>query len=114
MIDMGVPGFKCFLIHSGVDEFPAVNEDQVLEALEQMKDTGAVLLFHAECDVGVEEDSASDPGLYSTFLESRPPVMEMTAIDLIISVCRRTRVPCHIVHLSAAGALPVIRGKCEK
>lgn len=29
MIQLGVPGFKCFLIHSGVDEFPAVDRDQV-------------------------------------------------------------------------------------
>ena len=29
MVSLGVPGFKCFLIHSGVDEFPAVSRDQV-------------------------------------------------------------------------------------
>ena len=29
MVDLGVPGFKCFLIHSGVDEFPAVTREQV-------------------------------------------------------------------------------------
>ena len=29
MVALGVPGFKCFLIHSGVDEFPAVTRDQV-------------------------------------------------------------------------------------
>ena len=29
MVTLGVPGFKCFLIHSGVDEFPAVTRDQV-------------------------------------------------------------------------------------
>ena len=32
MVDLGVPGFKCFLIHSGVDEFPAVTEQQVTRA----------------------------------------------------------------------------------
>ena len=35
----------------------------------------------------------------------------MSAIDLVISVCRKTMVPCHIVHLSAASALPAIRGR---
>ena len=30
MVALGVPGFKCFLIHSGVDEFPAVTKDQVI------------------------------------------------------------------------------------
>ena len=32
MVELGVPGFKCFLIHSGVDEFPAVTEQQVTRA----------------------------------------------------------------------------------
>ena len=110
MVEMGVPGFKCFLIHSGVDEFPAVTKPQVLEALLELKDTGAVLLFHAECEVEDEEEKGDgDPDLYSTFLSSRPPSMEMAAIEVVIDVCRQTRVPCHIVHLSAATALPLIR-----
>lgn len=112
MVDMGVPGFKCFLIHSGVDEFPAVNREQVEEALLALRGTGAVLLFHAECEVLTgQDDGTSDPGLYSTFLDSRPPGMELAAIELVISVCRKTGVPCHIVHLSAAQALPIIRGE---
>ena len=75
---MGVPGFKCFLIHSGVDEFPAVDRDQVEEALMELRGTGAVLLFHAECEVASgQEDNTTDPGLYSTFLDSRPPIMEV-------------------------------------
>ena len=107
MIGMGVPGFKCFLIHSGVDEFPAVNKEQVEEALKQLKGTGAVLLFHAECEVeGI--DDFGDPAEYQTFLNSRPPAMEISAIELVISLCRSTQVPCHIVHLSAADALPLI------
>lgn len=32
----GVKGFKCFLIESGVDEFPAVNEEQVLTAMPKL------------------------------------------------------------------------------
>ena len=112
MVEMGVPGFKCFLIHSGVDEFPAVTRPQVLEALLELRDTGAVLLFHAECEVEEEEESGeaeADPDPYSTFLSSRPASMETAAIQVVISVCRETRVPCHIVHLSAATALPLIR-----
>ncbi|KAK3853863.1 hypothetical protein Pcinc_039616 [Petrolisthes cinctipes] len=46
MTDRGICGFKCFLIHSGVDEFPC--------------GTNSVLLFHAECDIG-ETVTASDP-----------------------------------------------------
>jgi allantoinase len=43
MVQRGVIGFKCFLIHSGIDDFPSVNEEQVDLALEQLKGTGKVL-----------------------------------------------------------------------
>jgi len=112
MVALGVPGFKCFLIHSGVDEFPAVTRDQAREALVELRGTGATLLFHAECELGQEEEAlveVGDPGEYNTFLNSRPPSMELSAIQLVIDICRETRVPCHIVHLSAASALPMVK-----
>jgi allantoinase len=34
--------------------------------------------------------------------------MEIRAIALVIKLCREYRVPCHIVHLSSAEALPLI------
>ncbi len=43
MVQRGVVGFKCFLIHSGVDEFPSVSESEVDTALAQLKGTGSVL-----------------------------------------------------------------------
>lgn len=44
MVNAGVKGFKCFLIHSGVDEFPSVTEGDVRMAMEQMQGTDAVFL----------------------------------------------------------------------
>ena len=44
-------GFKCFLLESGVMEFPCVTLDQAKEALFELKDTKGVLLFHAELDI---------------------------------------------------------------
>ena len=46
--DAGVVGFKCFLIHSGVDEFPNVTEDDLREALPELTRLGALLIVHAE------------------------------------------------------------------
>ena len=36
----GVVGFKCFLIHSGIDEFPAVQEDDVCKAMYVSREEG--------------------------------------------------------------------------
>jgi allantoinase len=47
-----------------------------------------------------------DPRRYATYLASRPPEMEVAAIRSAIRLCREFRTPVHIVHLSAAEALP--------
>ncbi len=39
--DAGVFGFKCFLLHSGVDEFPHLDTAQMEQALASMHDFGA-------------------------------------------------------------------------
>ncbi|KAJ2653387.1 Allantoinase [Coemansia sp. RSA 1250] len=111
MLEAGARGFKCFLCDSGVDEFPPVNEEQLRLAMGELKKKNGKLLFHAEMDTGATVDTTQDPTSYSTFLNSRPANMEVKAIDLVIKMCREfaPHVPCHIVHLSAAEALPAIR-----
>src|SRR6266498_2269073 len=48
LLTEGVVGFKCFLIHSGVDEFPNVTENDLREALPELARLGALLIVHAE------------------------------------------------------------------
>lgn len=66
-------------------------------------------MFHAEIEDS-QDHSHDDPTKYSTFLDSRPQGMEYEAIKLIISLQRKyPKLRCHIVHLSASNALPLIR-----
>ncbi|KAM4574734.1 allantoinase, mitochondrial isoform 1-T1 [Fundulus diaphanus] len=110
MIQAGVAGFKCFLIHSGVEEFPHVAEFDLHTAMKQLQGTGSVLLFHAEMDVQpTAGKTGGDPSQYSTFLQSRPDVMEVEAIRTVAELCLQYRVRCHIVHLSSAKALKLIQ-----
>ncbi|XP_076582778.1 allantoinase, mitochondrial isoform X2 [Chaetodon auriga] len=113
MIQAGVAGFKCFLIHSGVDEFPHVTDCDLHAAMKQLQGTGSVLLFHAETDFVLENGCPHpfgvDPGLYSTFLQSRPDVMEIEAIRTVTELCLEFKVRCHIVHLSSAKPLKLIQ-----
>ncbi|XP_023809791.1 allantoinase, mitochondrial [Oryzias latipes] len=108
MIQAGVAGFKCFLIHSGVDEFPHVADSDLHTAMQQLQGTGSVLLFHAEKDVHKKTEEISDSCRYSTFLQSRPDIMEVEAIRTVIHLCLQYRVRCHIVHLSSAEPLELI------
>src|ERR1700735_5054203 len=75
------------------------------------QDTGSVLLFHAEVDDHSVPSSVEDPTRYGTFLNSRPEAFEVDAISRIAELQREyATLRCHIVHLSAASALPTIRG----
>ena len=46
----GVRGFKCFLIHPGIDGFTMVTEAQLRAALPHVVRTGLPLLVHAELE----------------------------------------------------------------
>lgn len=48
LVNMGVRGFKGFMIDSGVDEFPAINPKYILKAMKRVKDLSTILMFHAE------------------------------------------------------------------
>jgi allantoinase len=114
----GALGFKCFLIDSGVDEFPYVKTPDVRAAMTELRDTGAVLMVHAELPDPVEAarvaraaDAARrrDPRSYLEFLASRPREAEDTAVALLMALCREIRTPVHVVHLSSSGALASLR-----
>jgi allantoinase len=107
----GVPGFKCFLIHPGIDGFTMVNESELRAALPHVARTGLPLLVHAELPGPVDEatrrlqDDGANWSRYSTYLQSRPEEAELAAIRLLLSLCRQYKFRLHIVHLSASSAL---------
>ena len=109
----GVRGFKCFLVHPGIDEFTMVTEEQLREALPYVAETGLPLLVHAELpdsiDAATKVLEAADWTEYPTYLRSRPEESELSAIKLLISLCREYKFRLHIVHLSASQALPALR-----
>jgi len=106
----GVCGFKCFLIESGVDEFPCVSEEQLQAAMTEVaaKCPSLPVLVHAEaCAHDHKPPQVDDPTLYKGYLESRPPSFETDAIQMAIEVSAKTGARLHVVHLSAADAIPL-------
>lgn len=110
----GVAGFKCFLIHSGIDGFAWVDEPALRAALEKLRGSGLPLLAHAEVAgpviAATDALNANDADWrkYSTYLASRPEEAEMEAIALLIRLAEEYRTPIHIVHLASARALPLL------
>jgi allantoinase len=106
LAEAGVVGFKCFLTHSGLDEFPNVTRADLDAAMPVIARLGLPLIVHAELDpCGA---AAGDARLYATYLASRPGDMELRAIRLLIELCREHRCRTHVVHLSCADALTEI------
>ncbi len=102
----GVFGFKCFLLDSGVAEFPPLSADELTVAMTETARLGSLLLVHAEDGHLIRETDAPS---YGDFLASRPPESEQAAVGLVIDAASRTGGRAHVVHLSAAGALPHLR-----
>ncbi|MBL7944934.1 MAG: allantoinase AllB [Flavobacteriales bacterium] len=130
LLNAGVFGIKAFLTHSGIDEFPNVTEADLRKALPILKQHGAKLLVHCELEGPVfsselsgqhattkepnnselpTTNSANIPRSYQRYQASRPAQWETDAIALMIRLSEEFDVHVHIVHVSAAEALPLIR-----
>lgn len=106
--DAGVFGFKCFLLHSGVDEFPPLGAQELEDALRAVRSFGAQMIVHAENSEAIEHAPAAQGSQYEKFLRSRPRGAENMAIAQVIELARWTGARVHILHLSSSDALPMI------
>jgi allantoinase len=107
MFAAGVVGFKCFLVPSGVDEFPHVTEADLRVAMPELSRLDAMLIVHAELPGPMQD--ATEGTDYEAFLHSRPRAAEDEAIELMIRLSREFGTRVHIVHLSSSDALPLLR-----
>ena len=92
-------------------------------AMETLKDSKTTLMFHAEMEGcaghshggsngtnGTNGAHSTDPKAYQTFLDSRPPTLEITAVEEILSKAHiAPQLPLHIVHLSATQCIPLLK-----
>ncbi len=101
--DAGVFGFKAFFADSGVPEFPPVSAAELGAAVAAVN---AQFVVHAEDSEHLHDAISSV--VYADFLASRPPEAEHAAITTAIEIARATGGRLHILHLSAAGAIPLI------
>ncbi|WP_028278940.1 allantoinase AllB [Arthrobacter sp. H5] len=106
--DEGVFGFKCFLLHSGVDEFPHLEADEMEDDMAELKTFDSLMIVHAEDSRSIDRAPSAEGDQYSRFLASRPRGAENVAIAEVIERARWTGTRAHILHLSSSDALPMI------
>ncbi|UTM45856.1 allantoinase AllB [Glutamicibacter mysorens] len=107
--EAGVFGFKCFLLHSGVDEFPSLSVDEMEEDMAELASFDSLMIVHAEDAEIIDNSPQPVGGKYAGFLDSRPRDAENTAIAQVIERARTTGVRAHVLHLSSSDALEMIR-----
>ena len=119
LIQKGVLGFKAFLTHSGIDDFPNATEDELRMAMPIIAKYNLPLLVHCELtdsekitnnEFGITniEQPATRNNSYVNYLNSRPKKWEDDAIAMMIRLCEEFNCRTHIVHLSSADSIEQI------
>ena len=114
LIENGVLGFKAFLTHSGIDEFPNVTEADLKKAMPLIAKYDLPLLVHCELTDGEQHASDAEPSSYRDYLSLRSRAWEDNAINLMIRLCEEYHCRVHIVHLSSSGSIEPVKKAKEK
>lgn len=113
LIEKGVLGFKAFLTHSGIDEFPNATEEDLRKVMPLIAKYGLPLLVHCELDSALHQTQGNSRS-YQHYLASRPKKWEDDAIALMIRLCEEYDCRTHIVHLSSADSIEQIVAAKQK
>lgn len=109
---MGVVGFKAYLI-SGMPTFQDLNPDMMQAVAMWVKDCSSLLAVHAEDRELVTQRSIAFQTAgrmdWQAYCEARDDLAEATAVARMINICRQFDCPIHLVHVSSAMAVELIR-----
>lgn len=112
LAESGVIGFKAFLSTTGNKEFEAVDDMTLLNGMKKIAALGKVLALHSESAaitnwLKAEKEAA---GLMSAddYLETRPILAEVEAVERALHYSEITGCALHFVHISSAAAVAKI------
>ena len=110
--DRGIIGLKAFMCNSGIDDFPAVNENELRAGMKRAAELGLLVAVHAESQRITQqltkERIAADKTSVRDFLESRPVRAEIEAIRQAIDLAEETGCRLHIVHVSCGRGVEIV------
>jgi allantoinase len=118
LAERGVIGFKAFMCASGIDDYPAVDEDSLGRGMEVAARLKLPVGVHAEDDLLTRELACAAVAAGRTtirdFLDSRPARAELLAIRRAIALARQTGCSLHVVHVSTgAGVRAIVEAVAE-
>jgi len=112
LVAAGVASIKIYML-SGMDTFRDLSSRAVEEVLVETKKLGIPTGVHAEdkalvlsLEGRLKEEGKKGPLDYAA---SRPASCEVSAVETLRDLCRKTGAPVHVVHVGSGSALDVIR-----
>ena len=112
LADRGVVGFKAFMSHGGLDDFPPVDDLTLYEGMARAAALGLPVAVHAESDamtagLATRARAAGRTGVRD-YLASRPVVAETEAIARAIHLAAETGCALHVVHVSSGSGVALV------
>ncbi|MEQ2526801.1 allantoinase [Bacillaceae bacterium CLA-AA-H227] len=110
--EAGVIGFKAFLSESGNEEFERVDDMTLLRGMKKIASLNKILALHSESDAITKWLVAEkrEKGFFTAddYLETRPILAEVEAVERVLSYSKLTGCAIHFVHISSAAAVEKI------
>jgi allantoinase len=107
LAERGVVGFKAFMCDSGIDDFPAADDDTLRAGMATAATLGLPVAVHAERPARLR---TPDGGDWRAWVASRPVEAELEAIETAIAMARETGCSLHVVHVSSAAGVELVAG----
>ena len=111
----GVVGFKAFMCDSGIADFPRADDGTLRKGMEIAREVGLPVAVHAESQEMTARLGREMRGRgWKDFLASRPIEAETEAISRAVELARETGCSLHIVHVSSAAGVEIVRRAREE
>jgi allantoinase len=105
LAERGVVGFKAFMCDSGIQDFPAADDDTLHAGMAKAAKLGLPVAVHAERPARLRAPEGTD---WRAWVASRPIEAELDAIETAIALARDTGCSLHVVHVSTAAGVALV------
>jgi allantoinase len=106
----GAAGFKAFMCDSGIEDFAAVDEDQLGAGMERAAALGLPVAVHAESPAVLRAPRGAS---WRDFVASRPVEAELRAIATALALAAETGCSLHVVHVSSGRGVALVAAARE-
>lgn len=104
MATAGAMGFKAFMCHSGLEEFPAASPKTLRQGMATAKSLNLPVAVHAEIAAPITVHGKD----MAAWLASRPRKFELDAISLALELACETGAALHIVHVTCHEGIALV------